>query len=162
MSGLVDRYVAAGSNLLGGKASYFIASAKALLRAARGRVKCRISEGGDVTTCTLPTYMIAICNGRYFGGGMHVAPMAKPDDGRLEVVAMDAPSKLAFTTYSQKIYDGGHVKEPGTTHLSCEAIDMSLENPEASDVFLNDVDGEQLGGLPARAEIIKGAIVVRA
>jgi YegS/Rv2252/BmrU family lipid kinase len=161
MGGLVDRYVAEGSNVLGGKASYFFASAKALVRAMRGRVRCRISSGGEVETRTLPTYMIAVCNGRYFGGGMHVAPMAKPDDGRLEVVAMDAPSKLGFTLYSQKIYDGSHVKEPGTTHLSCEAIDLSLENTDASGVFLNDVDGEPLGGLPARAEILRHALVLR-
>jgi YegS/Rv2252/BmrU family lipid kinase len=162
MGGLVDRYVAQGSNVFGGKASYLLASAKALVRAARGRVRCRITSGGEVETRTLPTYMIAVCNGRYFGGGMHVAPMAKPDDGRLEVVAMDAPSKFGFTIYSQKIYDGSHVKEPGTTHFGCEAIELSLENTDARDVFLNDVDGEPLGGLPATAEIVKHALVLRA
>jgi YegS/Rv2252/BmrU family lipid kinase len=162
MGGLVDRYVAEGGNLLGGKASYFMASAKALVRAARGRVRCRSSSEGEVEARTLATYMIAVCNGRYFGGGMHVAPMAKPDDGRLEVIAMDAPSKLGFTLYSQKIYDGRHVREPGTTHFSCEAIDLALENPDVADVFLNDVDGEPLGGLPARAEIVRHALVLRA
>jgi YegS/Rv2252/BmrU family lipid kinase len=162
MGGLVDQYVAQGSNLFGGKASYLLASAKALVLAARGRVRCRASSNGEVTTRTLPTYMIAVCNGRYFGGGMHVAPMAKPDDGRLEVIAMDAPSKLGFTLYSQKIYDGSHLREPGTTHFACDAIDLSLENPDATERFLNDVDGEQLGGLPARAEIIPRALVLRA
>src|SRR5262249_948393 len=110
----------------------------------------------------LPAYVIAVCNGRYFGGGMHVAPMAKPDDGRLEVVAMDAPSRLGFSLYSQKIYDGSHVRERGTTHFACEAIDLSLENPDAADRFRSDADGEQLGGLPARAEIIPRALHLRA
>jgi diacylglycerol kinase (ATP) len=162
MGGLVDRYVAEGSNVLGGKASYLMASAKALVRSARGRVRCTIARAGEVETRTLPTYMIAVCNGRYFGGGMHVAPMAKPDDGQLEVVAMDAPSKLAFTLYSKKIYDGSHMRAAGTTHFSCDAIDLTLENTDAADVFLNDVDGEPLGRLPARAEIVKHAVVLRA
>jgi diacylglycerol kinase family enzyme len=139
-----------------------LASVKALSRAARGRVKCKFGRHGSAEERVLPTYMIAVCNGRYFGGGMHVAPMAKIDDGAFDVVAMDAPSKLGFTLYSQKIYDGGHMKEPGTTHFSCDRIELSLENTDAAGVFLNDVDGEPLGGLPSTVEMVKHALVLRA
>jgi hypothetical protein len=55
-----------------------------------------------------------------------------------------------------------HVKERGTTHFACEAIELSLVNEDARDVFLNDVDGEPFGGLPARAEVAPRAIVLRA
>jgi diacylglycerol kinase (ATP) len=30
----------------------------------------------------------AVCNGQYFGGGMHMAPMARPDDGLFDIVVM--------------------------------------------------------------------------
>ena len=72
----------------------------------------RREPGGRHAARQVDTYMIAICNGRYFGSGMHVAPMAKPDDGRFEVVSMDAPGKLAFAAFSRRIYEGKHLSAP--------------------------------------------------
>ena len=106
MGGLVDRYVADTTKSLGGSAAYFLASVRALAACERGRVRCGVALGDERHERRVDTFMIAICNGRYFGGGMHVAPMAKPDDGRFEVVSMDAPSKLAFAAFSRRIYDG--------------------------------------------------------
>jgi diacylglycerol kinase family enzyme len=94
---------------------------------------------------------------------MHVAPMAKPDDGALEVVSMDAPSKLAFATFSRKIYDGAHVGSPNVRHFACKRIDIDLDpsSEDARETFRLDVDGEPLGGLPLSVEIVPAALVVR-
>jgi diacylglycerol kinase family enzyme len=105
--------------------------------------------------------MMAICNGRYFGSGMHVAPMAKPDDGRFEVVSMDAPGKLAFAAVSRRIYEGKHLGAPGVQHFACDRITIDLENERARGVFLLDVDGEPLGGLPLEVELVKKALTLR-
>jgi diacylglycerol kinase (ATP) len=157
MGGLVDEYVASGSRALGGTAAYFIASTKALLRVKPGNLRCTID--GEVVR--MRSYMIAICNGRYFGSGMHVAPMALVDDGKLEVVSMDAPSKMAFAAFSRKIYDGSHLRSRDVRHFSCEKIEMDLENEDARSTFRLDVDGEPLGGLPLAIEVIPRAIVLR-
>ena len=37
---------------------------------------------------------------------------------RFEVVSMDAPGKLAFATFSRRIYDGTHLSAPGVTRTS--------------------------------------------
>ena len=111
---------------------------------------------------TVDTYMIAICNGRYFGSGMHVAPMAAADDGRFEVVSLDAPSKLAFATFSRRIYEGKHLSSPGVQHFACDRIAIDLENESARGVFLLDVDGEPLGGLPLEVELVPKALTLRA
>ena len=105
--------------------------------------------------------MIAVCNGRYFGGGMHVAPMARLDDGRFEVVSMDAPSKLAFAAFSRRIYEGKHLSAPGVQHFSCDRIAIDIENEGARGVFLLDVDGEPLGGLPLEVEVVPKALTLR-
>ncbi len=159
MGGLVDEYVSSGSRLLGGTAAYFVASTKALVRTRRGNLRCVI-DGEQVN---LQSYMIAICNGRYFGSGMHVAPMAKPDDGKLEVVSMDAPNKLAFATFSRKIYDGAHIGTPHVRHFTCERIDIDLDpaSESARETFRLDVDGEPLGGLPLSIEVIPSALTIR-
>ena len=82
----------------------------------------------------IQTFVIAICNGQFFGAGMQVAPMAAIDDGRFEVVTMTAGSKLSLT----------------------------LEDDDAKDVFLLDVDGEPLGRPPLEIELLKGAVTLRA
>ncbi len=162
MGGLVDRYVADTTKSFGGKMAYFLASARALAACQRGRLRCTVGLEGKQHERRVETFMIAICNGRYFGGGMHVAPMARPNDGRFEVVSMDAPSKLAFLAFSRKIYEGRHLSQPGVTHFGCDRIALDLENSGAEDVFLLDVDGEALGGLPIEIDLAPKALRIRA
>jgi YegS/Rv2252/BmrU family lipid kinase len=162
MGGLVDRYVAGRGKSLGGKAAYFVASARALATCARGRLRCGVSLGDEAHERRLDTYMIAICNGRSFGGGMQVAPMARADDGRFEVVSMDAPGKLAFAATAGRIYSGRHLTTPGVEHFACDRLTVDLENEGARAVFLVDIDGEPLGGLPLDVELVPRVLRVRA
>jgi len=163
MGGLVDRYVADASRALGGKAAYFGASLRALATCKEGRLTCRITApDGTVSERKIRTYMIALCNGRYFGSGMDVAPMAAIDDGALEVVSIGGASKLAFAMTSRKIYDGGHLAHPSTAHFRCKKIAIDLENEDARSVFLLDCDGEPIGGLPIEVEVLPAALTVRA
>jgi diacylglycerol kinase (ATP) len=161
MGGLVDRYVSETTKVLGGKAAYFWASTRALASCQRARLRCDVGLDGQRHAREVDTFMIAICNGRYFGGGMHVAPMARPDDGRFEVVSMDAPGKLAFAAFSRRIYEGKHLTAPGVQHFACDRITLDLENEGARGVFLLDVDGEALGGLPLEVELVKNALTLR-
>ena len=83
ISGLVDRYVNQSSKLLDGKASFYLATLRASLRYRNAR--CRITfDDGPVTEQAV--YTAAIANGRFFGGGMKIAPEAELDDGRFDVV----------------------------------------------------------------------------
>jgi diacylglycerol kinase (ATP) len=154
MGGLVDRYVASAPRVLGAKTAYYLASVRALAVCQRGRVKCNVGLRGSSRVDVVDTFLIAVCNGAYFGGGMQIAPMACPDDGRFEVVSIDAPSKLAFPAVSRKIYAGCHLGMPGVTHFGCDRIAMDLESERARAVFLLDVDGEPLGGLPLEVELV--------
>jgi diacylglycerol kinase (ATP) len=162
MGGLVDRYVATTSKSLGGKTAYLVASVRALVACERGRLRCADRLAGAHHEQRIDTFMIAICNGRYFGGGMHVAPMAKLDDGRFEVVSLDAPSKLAFVGAAREIYAGRHLSLPGARHFACDNVAIDLESDRARDVFLLDVDGEPLGGLPLEIELVPKALTLRA
>ena len=161
MGGLVDRYVAQTSKALGGKAAYFWASTRALARCQRTRLRCDVTLAGQREERSVETFMLAICNGRYFGSGMQVAPMAKLDDGRFEVVSMDAPSKVAFALSSRRIYDGAHLSSPGVQHFGCDHIVVDLHNERAREVFLLDVDGEALGGLPLEVELMPKVLTLR-
>jgi YegS/Rv2252/BmrU family lipid kinase len=162
MGGLVDRYVAEATRSLGGTAAYFGASVRALLNARLGNLKVTVTRDGKTEEHKIRSFMIAICNGNYFGSGMKVAPMAEVDDGLFEVVALGATSKLGFAMTSRGIYTGAHLGQAGTVHLRGQKIVIDLANEDARDVFLLDVDGEPMGGLPLTVEVVPKALTLRA
>jgi diacylglycerol kinase family enzyme len=147
---------------LGGTAAYFGASLRALVNAQLGNLKCTVTHQGKTETHLIRSFMIAICNGSVFGSGMKIAPMAKVDDGVFEVIALGATSKLGFAMTSRGIYTGSHIGQAGTVHLRGEKIVLDLANEDARDVFLLDVDGEPMGGLPLTVEAIPKALTLRA
>ncbi|HVJ88856.1 MAG TPA: diacylglycerol kinase family protein [Labilithrix sp.] len=161
MGGLVDRYVAEGPRFLGGTAAYFGASLRALVNAQLGHLRCTVTADGKTEEHLIRTFMIAICNGKYFGGGMKVAPMADVEDGTFEIVALGATSKLAFALTSSSIYSGRHIEQAGTVHLRGQKVKLERLNEDAERRFLLDVDGESMDGLPIEIEVVPKALTLR-
>ena len=93
---------------------------------------------------------------------MKVAPMAEIDDGTFEIVALGATSKIGFAMTSNSIYSGAHIGQAGTVHLRAQKVTLDLANDDARKVFLLDVDGEPMGGLPLTVEVVKSALTIRA
>jgi YegS/Rv2252/BmrU family lipid kinase len=162
LGGLVDRYVSETTKALGGKAAYFWASVRAIASCPRGHLRCDTELAGQRCGRRLDTFMLAICNGSHFGSGMHVAPMAKLDDGRFEVISLGAPNKLSFALSSRRIYEGKHLSNPDAEHFACNSISVDIENEKARGAFLLDVDGEPLGRLPLQVELVPRALNLRA
>lgn len=103
---------------------------------------------------------LSICNGQFFGSGMHVAPMATLDDGIFEVVDLGDAPMLKFALDSGAIYSGKHMQNPKTTHLRAQKLRLDLLDDRLEDRFLLDVDGEPLGRLPIQVEAMPGALEV--
>jgi diacylglycerol kinase (ATP) len=160
LGGLVDRYVADTSKRLGGTVAYFVASARGLLESSIGVLACTIGRGGETREEEISTRSMAICNGRFFGSGMEVAPMADLADGLFDVVDLGAAPKLRFAMASSQIYSGKHIQNPDVKHFVCDRISMELLNREAADRFLLDVDGEPLGRMPLTIELLPRALEV--
>jgi YegS/Rv2252/BmrU family lipid kinase len=161
IGGIVDQLVAEASRGLGGTFAYYSASFRGLLKSEIGVLACTLSLAGQERRQEVTTRNLAICNGRYFGSGMKVAPMAEPDDGTFEVVSLGAASKLRFAIESStRIYTGEHIGKPGIEHFRCDKIKVELLNGDIADRFLLDVDGEPLGRLPMEIELIPGAVEV--
>ena len=121
-----------------------------------------MTSDGKTEERLLLSFMIAICNGRFFGGGMKVAPMAEIDDGAFEIVALGATSKLGFAMTSGSIYSGEHIGQAGTVHLRGQKVKLDLMNEDARSAFLLDVDGEPMGSLPLEIEVLPKALTLRA
>jgi diacylglycerol kinase (ATP) len=156
IAGVVTDEVNRGSKILGGKLSFMLASGKALLRWSDQPVRWRV-DGGAWTEQRITS--LSVCNGRFFGGGMQVAPAARMDDGRFDVVVWSGLGFADFLTKKKMIYDGTHVTLPNTRVV--RAATVEAEALSGARVLL-DVDGEQPGTLPARFAILPGALRVRA
>jgi diacylglycerol kinase (ATP) len=160
MGGVVDQLVAQASRELGGTLAYLGASLQGLIKSEVGVLECSLSLAGKSREERIVTRNLAVCNGRFFGSGMKVAPMAEPDDGVFEVVSLGAASKLRFMIESSRIYTGDHIGKEGVQHFRCDKITIALQNKGIADRFLLDVDGEALGRLPMEIELIPGALEV--
>ena len=162
LGGLVDRYIERMPALIGGKAGYYLASLGAVVVSREQPLRAVVTWEGETHEQIIPAYLIAICNGRWFGGGMDVAPMAFPDDGRLEVITITARTKFVLADRIRGVYAGRHLLEPTVHHSPCSRIELSIDDEAAQRRFFLDVDGEALGFLPLQAEVIPKALRVRA
>lgn len=88
---------------------------------------------------------VVVANSGYYGKGMHIAPDASVDDGLLDVVVIEAASKLSLMRSLPKVYDGGHVVLPEVTVLRGTRVELSSDPSLAV-----GGDGEPLGALPSR------------
>ena len=161
--GLVDRYVQRVPALAGGRLAYGLASAWALVECPRAALLLRLRglvgrPAGEVVERELSTYLLGICNGSVFGGGMHLAPGAVPDDGLLDVVSIAPRSKWVVARHLLKVYRGRHLAVPGVELLRCRSLEVELLEAPLAARFALDVDGEALGRLPVRVELVPGAI----
>ncbi len=154
IGGLVDKLVNSSSKALGGKASFFIATMRALAAFDPPDVTVRLD---DSEPRTARIHNVAVAIGRYFGGGMEVAPEAKPDDGLFDVVAFEGMSTLGFVSLGGSIYKGRHLGNPNVTLARARRVVATCERP---DVLL-DVDGEQPGRLPLEIDILPGALKIK-
>jgi diacylglycerol kinase family enzyme len=107
-----------------------------------------------------PTAAVAIANGGWFGGGMHVAPTARLDDGLLEVVRFGDLARRDFLISLPRLYRGTHYTHPQVTHSRgavIEALPLGGATPRPIGI---EADGELIGALSARFSLVSGALTL--
>lgn len=154
-SGVTDRLVNEAPKWMGGTVAFFVGSARASLGWRNVPVRVRI-DGKPWLEGRI--FVVAIANGRYFGGGMKIAPTADPSDGRFEVVAIGDIGRMQTYGLSAKIYRGTHV-EMSTTKIGA-GTRVEAEALDGGEVLL-DVDGETPGRLPIDVSLCHAALHVR-
>lgn len=135
---------------LRGSAVFLWQSLATLMRYRGGEV--RVTIDGEVVQRAVQSVVIA--NGRFFGGGMHIAPGAQLDDGVFDVVIIEALGRLRSMTAMPSLYRGTHVRRPEVEVRRGRVIRVEhLAGP-----LLFDVEGEQVGGTGATLTCLPGAI----
>ncbi len=105
----VDGYVGylVDQNIKKGIFGYFKSTIKALLKYIPEPLTLTID--GEVYKFE-KTYLVTMNNGRYFGGGMKIAPPGNINDEYLDVVVAHSASRLTLIFIFLTIYLGKHIK----------------------------------------------------
>lgn len=152
MSGAIAQRANDTSKALGAKVSYLWATFAVF--AGWAAVETTLTVDGETRTGRM--FDVVVANGRYFGGGMKMAPAALPDDGLLDVVTIGDVTKRDLVLTMPKIYRGTHLPHPKAEALRGRVVTMETEVPVPV-----ELDGEQPGTTPARFEVLPGALMLR-
>ena len=98
---------------------------------------------------------IVVANGRYFGGGMEIAPLAKIDDGVFDIIILGDLSKLELLQNFPKIYKGTHLSYHKIIRYVGKSIKVTCQEKA-----LVELDGEQPGTIEAEYQILPQCIKV--
>jgi diacylglycerol kinase (ATP) len=138
---------------LGGRFSYFAVTLIVTLTYRHRVVRMSFDDGREEIRTV---YTGLCCNTENGGGGMRLAPGARPDDGRLDYVEFGAISR--FDILRQKpswLYQGRHVEHPQVRRVTARRLRF-----ESDADTLVDVDGETVGRLPLDVGLVPGGFRV--
>jgi YegS/Rv2252/BmrU family lipid kinase len=135
--------------------SYVRCLVSTMIRYRSRRVRVRI-DGREFPE---GEYLIgAVANGRIFGKGMKLAPQARLNDGQFDVILVKSMGFLEFCRHGWRVFLGTHLSHPKISFARARGVEaFSLDDEEV----LLELDGEQLGGLPARFEILPRLLLVK-
>lgn len=155
ISGHLDRMINAGGKKLG-RVGYFTTGVRATLSYKNQRVQL-VFDGDTRDRVEVTVYNVAVANGKFFGGGMKIAPDAELDDGKFDVTVVgDLGIMQLMTGFARQVYSGAHLKTKGVSVRRAKVVEAEAVDPNEKVEF--DVDGEHVGRLPARFEIVPRAL----
>jgi YegS/Rv2252/BmrU family lipid kinase len=145
-----DAVVAARAGARGGRLIY----ARAVLTSLRDYRPAEIAVRlDDADAWAGPAASVVVCNGAWFGGGMRIAPGARPDDGLLDVVRLGALGRLELAGWLPTVYWGGHLANPRIALRRAARVRVDAATP-----LPVQIDGELGAHTPLDVELHAGAL----
>ncbi len=135
-----------------GKAAFVWATLEVFFR-YKAKTVDLIIDGNPAGRHTITN--IAIGNGRFHGGGMHVCPKARLDDGLLEVTIIDTLGMFMLARDLPVLYSDNLYVHPKTHHFHARRVQAASE-----EMVSIEVDGEALGTLPLELGLLVGALAI--
>jgi YegS/Rv2252/BmrU family lipid kinase len=97
--------------------------------------------------------LVAACNTVFSGSGMRLAPRAKTDDGKIDVVILRSASRWQMLRLFAKVFDGSHVDLPCVEYYQVRSLSILTDKR-----WVLDLDGEIKSAETVSIRTIPGAI----
>jgi diacylglycerol kinase (ATP) len=104
----------------------------------------------DSKSFTTKAMLVAVGNGKSYGGGMNICPQAQLHDGLFDVVILEPVSKVEFIKVFPTVYSGAHITNPKVKTLRAKKVTITAK-------AIAYADGERIGPAPISAECVKDA-----
>ena len=150
IGGAIAQRLANSSKVLGPTITYQKAILTALLTYKNQPVKIH-ADSFDYESDIMS---LIIANGRFFGGGMGIAPDALPDDKLFSVVIVGKISILEYLMNLGKIKKSQKIVHPEIKYLT--ASQLLIES--STGPIPIDMDGEFVGYTPLKLKVVPAAI----
>ncbi|MGE5508811.1 MAG: diacylglycerol/lipid kinase family protein [Chitinophagales bacterium] len=149
----IARTMAEDLRFLRGTAAYVCATLKCLARLKPAPVVLEL----DGVAHALDAVLVAVANGRFYGGGMMITPEARLDDGFFDVCVLGALGRLEFLEAFPRVFRGSHVTHPKISLYRARSVRLRPAGPEP---FLAQADGELIGRLPQEFVVEPAALTL--
>ncbi len=102
----------------------------------------------------LDAMLVAVGNGRSYGGGLRICEGAELDDGLLDVVIIKPMSKPELVRVYPRLFKGTHVTHPAYEHHRVASVSIHASG------LVGYGDGERIGALPFTVRALPGSLRV--
>jgi diacylglycerol kinase family enzyme len=138
-----------------GKTKFALSTLQEIVGFDYKTVRVKMDDAGEKT---LNTINFCVCNSRFFGGGMKIAPNARINDGFFDVVNIGDIRTAKILLRGYTLYTGTHLDLPEVKSTLARRIEVS---PIGGEEIHIETDGELPGKLPAVFEVLPNALRVR-
>lgn len=140
---------------LSGETRFMLAAVGALAAWRERRVRVSVD---DEVFLDGPMNLVAVANGLYAGGGMMLSPVARVDDGKLDVVTASGLTRVGVVRELPRIHHGGHVANHKVR--IAQGTKVRIETFAEDDGLLIEADGNVRGRTPAEFRVLPLALKV--
>jgi len=134
---------------------YVLALIPTVLRPAPVTLRLNVLNGDRSGERSLPLLLAAFANTPFYGDGMRLAPLAKMDDGKLDLCLIHPLHRLKLLGVFPSVYFGRHV---GIDEFECwRTKKVLLDSATPQDIF---ADGEYVCRTPVEIGVAPGALRV--
>ena len=109
----------------------------------------------DGRTFERDNIFVEVCNSTKTGGSMNMAPLAKIDDGLLDVVMLNKTSRTRLISALPKLFKGTHIQMPEVETYTARQMVFKPAEPKVL-----SPDGEIFGCSPIRVSVLPGKLKV--
>ncbi|MCC6599208.1 MAG: YegS/Rv2252/BmrU family lipid kinase [Crocinitomicaceae bacterium] len=122
-----------------------------ILRAFFTYRKKTISVKSELINRSGRALTVVLANGKYFGGGVAIAPNADLYDGQMELIIIGNVSMVDYLRYLPKLRKGKKIEHPEVFYARVDKVELSGEGGI-------EMDGELEFELPVRVEVVREGI----